>query len=49
MSAESNATSHALAFGWWRGCPDLTDEEARLHDLFGYYDSDGELGISSDP
>lgn len=66
MSAESNASSHALAFSWWRGCPELTDEEARLHDLLalhratvelildqrnllGYYDSDEELGISSDP
>lgn len=66
MSAESSACSHALAFSWWRGCPEFTDEEARLHDLLalhratvelirdqrdllGYYDSDEELGISSDP
>ncbi|TLK50914.1 hypothetical protein [Glutamicibacter sp. V16R2B1] len=66
MSAESNAISHALAFSWWRGCPELSDEEARLHDLLTlhrakvelireqrdllrYYDSDEELGISSDP
>jgi len=66
MSAESNASSHALAFHWWRGFPELTDGEARLHDLLAlhratvelirdqrdllrYYDSDEELGISSDP
>ncbi|WP_040283068.1 hypothetical protein [Tessaracoccus massiliensis] len=66
MSAKSNASSHALAFSWWRGCSELSDEEARLHDLLalhratvelirdqrdllGYYDSDEELGISSDP
>lgn len=66
MSAESNASSHALTFSWWRGCSELSDEEARLQDLLalhratvglirdqrdllGYYDSDEELGISSDP
>lgn len=33
MSAESNARSHAQSFSWWRGCPDLTGEEAELRDL----------------
>lgn len=33
MSAESNARSHVQEFHWWQGAPDLSDEEARLHDL----------------
>ena len=37
MSAESNARSHAQEFRWWRGCPELTDEEARLQDLLALF------------
>jgi hypothetical protein len=43
MSAESNAISHALAFHWWRGCPEFTDEEARLHDLLALHRATVEL------
>lgn len=43
MSAESSASSHALAFRWWLGCPELTDEEARLHDLLALHRATAEL------
>lgn len=43
MSAESNASSHALAFSWWRGWPEFTDEEARLHDLLALHRATVEL------
>ncbi|WAL40983.1 hypothetical protein BRM1_03725 [Brevibacterium sp. BRM-1] len=43
MSAESSACSHALAFNWWRGCSELSDEEARLHDLLALHRATVEL------
>lgn len=33
MSAESNAYSHAESFRWWVGNPEMSVEEAHLHDL----------------
>ncbi|PYI69827.1 hypothetical protein CVV68_01605 [Arthrobacter livingstonensis] len=33
MSAERNARSHAEAFHWWRGNPEMTVDEAELRDL----------------
>lgn len=43
MSAESNARSHAEEFRWWRGCPELTDDEARLQDLLALFRATEEL------
>lgn len=43
MSAESNARSHAEAFRWWRGKPDLPDELAELRDLAALRDAVNEL------
>ncbi len=43
MSAESNARSHASQFSWWVGCPELTDDEARLHDLLALRTATDEL------
>jgi hypothetical protein len=43
ISAESNARSHAEEFHWWRGCPELTDDEARLQDLLALYGATREL------
>ena len=43
MSAESNARSHAQEFRWWRGCPELADEEARLQDLLALFRATKEL------
>lgn len=33
MSAQSNAEAHAREFHWYQGDPELSEEEARLHDL----------------
>lgn len=33
MSVESNARSHAEQFHWWRGNPEMADDEAELRDL----------------
>ncbi|PCC45842.1 hypothetical protein [Brevibacterium aurantiacum] len=43
MSAESNARSHAQEFRWWRSDPEMTDEEARLHDLLALHRATVEL------
>ncbi len=43
MSAESNARSHAQEFRWWRGCPELTEDEARLQDLLALFRATEEL------
>lgn len=43
MSAESNARSHAQEFRWWRGDPELSDEEARLQDLLALHRATVEL------
>lgn len=43
MSAESNARSHAEAFRWWRGAPDLTEVEAERRDLEALRDGCVEL------
>lgn len=43
MTAEDNARAHALEFSWWKGDPDFTDEEARLHDLVALHRATVEL------
>lgn len=43
MSAESNARSHVQEFHWWQGTPDLSDEEARFHDLLALHKATVEL------
>lgn len=43
MTAESNARAHALDFHWWLGNPELTDDEARLHDLLVLHRATKEL------
>lgn len=39
MSAESNARSHAEAFHWWRGNPEISDDTAELRDLMAVRDA----------
>ena len=43
MSAESNAYSHAESFRWWIGDPEMSDEEAHLHDLLALHKATVEL------
>ncbi|MBC9927233.1 hypothetical protein [Leucobacter sp. cx-169] len=43
MSAESNAHSHAQDFRWWVGNPEMSDEEAHLHDLLALHRATGDL------
>lgn len=43
MTAESNARSHAEEFRWWLGSPELSDDEARLHDLLALRSATEEL------
>lgn len=43
MSVASNARSHAQAFRWWRGAPDLTETEAERRDLETLRDACAEL------
>lgn len=43
MTAESNARSHARAFRWWRGAPDLAEAEAERRDLEALRDACAEL------
>lgn len=43
MSAESNARSHAEAFHWWRGNPELTEDTAELRDLLALRNAADEL------
>lgn len=43
MSAESNARSHAEAFRWWVGNPEMSDEEAHLQDLLALEQATVEL------
>lgn len=43
MSAESNACSHAESFCWWVGNPEMSDEEAHLHDLLALHEATVEL------
>ena len=43
MSADSNARSHAEAFRWWAGNPEMSDEEAHLHDLLALHRATTEL------
>lgn len=43
MSAESNARSHAESFRWWVDNPEMTDEEAHLHDLLALHNATVEL------
>ena len=43
MSAESNARSHAEVFRWWVGNPEMSDEEALLHDLLALHQATVEL------
>lgn len=37
MSAETNAYSHAESFRWRIGDPEISDEEAHLHDLLALH------------
>lgn len=43
MTVESNARSHAEEFRWWLGNPELSDDEARLHDLLALRSATEEL------
>lgn len=43
MGIESNARSHAEAFHWWRGHPEITEEVADLRDLMALRDAADEL------
>lgn len=43
MSAESHAYSHAESFRWWIGNPEMSDEEAHLHDLLALHRATVEL------
>lgn len=43
MSIESNARSHAEAFHWWRGNPEITEAVAELRDLMAPRDAADEL------
>ena len=43
MSAESNARSHAQAFRWWVGNPEMSKEEACMRDLLALHQATAEL------
>ena len=43
MSAESSARDHAESFRWWLGNPEMTDDEAHLHDLLALHRATKEL------
>lgn len=43
MTAQSNAEAHACEFRWFQGDPELSDEEARLHDLIALWNATTEL------
>ncbi|POH73459.1 hypothetical protein [Arthrobacter glacialis] len=43
MSAESNARSHAEQFHWWRGNPEMTQDEAELRDFMALRDAAEQL------
>ncbi|WP_206427482.1 hypothetical protein [Leucobacter chromiireducens] len=43
MTAESSARSHAEQFRWWLGCPELSDDEARMQDLLALRSAAEEL------
>lgn len=43
MSIESNAKSHAEAFRWWRGNPEITEDVAELRDLMALRDATDDL------
>ncbi|WP_313451355.1 hypothetical protein [Brevibacterium casei] len=43
MSAQSNAEAHAREFHWHQGDPELSEEEARLHDLIALRNATTEL------
>lgn len=43
MSAESNAYRYAESFRWWVGNPEMSDEEAHLHDLLALHGATVEL------
>ncbi|MGO1806760.1 MAG: hypothetical protein ACTH01_04270 [Micrococcaceae bacterium] len=43
MTAQSNAEVHAREFHWFKGDPDLSEEEARLHDLIALRNATTEL------